>query len=83
MRRLIDLTGKRFGRLTVIERWGTYYAPESAHSAPLWLCECDCGEEYIVRGDNLRSGATKSCGCLRDEHVSKARLERAKRERDG
>lgn len=59
----IDLTGVRFGRLTVIEvierpkdikRQGTY-----------WLCECDCGTMEIVRTDKLTQGRKKSCGCLK------------------
>nr|WP_314638560.1 hypothetical protein [uncultured Olsenella sp.] len=58
---LIDLAGKRFGRLTVIKRTGT----RSHH--PLWLCRCDCGNEIEVTTASLQSGATRSCGCLRKE----------------
>ena len=61
--RLIDLTGKKFGRLLVVERYDT---PEMK-SRPQWRCFCDCGNEAIVEGHNLRSGMTKSCGCLRDD----------------
>ena len=56
-----DLTGKRFGRLRVIERRG------SKSRQPLWLCLCDCGAERIVPGAHLRGGNTKSCGCWRRE----------------
>jgi len=59
---LIDLTGKTFGRLTVIERVGT-----SQCGHPRWLCSCSCGNEAIVQGQGLRSGHTQSCGCLRTE----------------
>jgi hypothetical protein len=56
-----DLTGKRFGRLVVIEdighRGGVYY----------WRCRCDCGTERITRGNSLTIGRTKSCGCLHRE----------------
>ena len=54
----IDLIGKRFGRLTVIEYSGT------KHGQCLWKCVCDCGKVKIVYGNNLRNGVTKSCGCL-------------------
>lgn len=38
----------------------------------LWVCDCECGAEVYASGTNLRSGSTKSCGCLRRELVSKA-----------
>lgn len=53
--RLIDLAGRRFGRLTVKE-----YAGDSK-----WLCECDCGNQTIVSESNLVRGGTVSCGCKR------------------
>ena len=56
----IDLIGKRFGRLVVIERAGT------KRREIAWLCRCDCGKEIVVPGNKLRSGHTKSCGCLRN-----------------
>lgn len=57
--KLINLKGKRFGKLEVKERagsdkWGT----------ATWLCQCDCGGTKVVRGGSLRSGKVKSCGCL-------------------
>lgn len=58
---LINLSGKRFGRLVVICREGTM----GIH--PSWRCVCDCGLETIVRGDHLRDGATQSCRCLESE----------------
>lgn len=51
----IDLTGKRFGKLVVLE--------ESSVSG-VWSCQCDCGERAIKKGRNILSGKTKSCGCL-------------------
>jgi hypothetical protein len=54
-----DLTGKRFGRLTVICRNGV-----NNHRAIIWSCLCDCGKTVDVIGSSLRSGHTKSCGCL-------------------
>ena len=57
-KRLIDLTGQRFGHLLVIE-----YAGRNERRESLWRCQCDCGNESIVRGDVLRRGTTESCGC--------------------
>lgn len=79
MRRLIDLTGRRFGRLTVIERAGTHYCP-SYRSYPLWRCRCDCGAECIAAGNSLHSGRTRSCGCLRTDKL-RARTGRTPGER--
>lgn len=64
MSKLIDLTGQRFGRLAVIGQ-------SSRHNRQvLWLCKCDCGQTTIVTGGNLRSGNTRSCGCLNRETSS-------------
>lgn len=62
MTKLIDLTGKRFGRLVVIGR-GEDLAPR----IPGWDCKCECGEKVTANGSNLRRGLTTSCGCLRAE----------------
>ena len=62
----IDLTGQRFGRLVVVRREGAY-AHDNRTNAK-WLCRCDCGAEKVVIGMNLRSGNTKSCGCLAIEN---------------
>lgn len=59
--RSIDLTGKRFGKLTVL--FCTKRIGNSYH----WLCKCDCGNEIEVRSDALRNGNTRSCGCSRTE----------------
>lgn len=56
-RKKVDLTGQRYGRLTVL-------APaENIGSRTAWLCRCDCGRETVVKTHHLRSGHTKSCGC--------------------
>lgn len=65
MSKLIDLTGKRFGRFTVIEKVGV-----SKNCQALWLCLCDCGNKVTVRSGNLKSGNTKSCGCLNIEKIT-------------
>lgn len=56
-----DLTGKRFGRLTVLKK-----AP-SKNKKSYWLCRCECGNEKIVEDSHLKSGHTKSCGCYRKD----------------
>lgn len=55
----IDLTGRRYGALTVTELYGEWNG-----NYTMWRCICDCGNECIVRGRNLREGKTRSCGCL-------------------
>lgn len=57
--RLIDLTGRTFGRLTVVGR-----ASNDGRGKARWMCRCTCSELVIVKGDNLRNGHTQSCGCL-------------------
>lgn len=56
-RALIDLTNKRFGLLVVLHR----VSHPSRHI--YWLCQCDCGEQKIVRGGHMNAGRTASCGC--------------------
>lgn len=57
----IDLTGQRFHRLTVLRR---------ADDGKRWLCICDCGNKTEVASAHLKSGITKSCGCLSRELAS-------------
>lgn len=66
MSKLIDLTGRRFGRLVVVER-----AENSADGRARWLCRCDCGQSKTVLGEHLKKGRTKSCGCAKSESSSK------------
>ena len=60
MGKFIDLTGNQYGLLTVIKRG------KNIGKATAWLCQCNCGnpELVLIRGDHLKNGATKSCGCL-------------------
>jgi len=60
----INMVGRKYGRLTVVERHGS---SERGHAR--WLCRCDCGNEVVVDGSALRSGHTKSCGCFQRERV--------------
>ena len=55
-----DLIGQTFNKLTVIERAGSDKRGEA-----LWNCQCECGNQIIVLGSNLRTGHTTSCGCER------------------
>lgn len=63
MAKPLDLTGKRFGRLTVKSLTDPYVLP-SGEKKRRWLCECDCGNEIAVMQTHLTTGNTKSCGCL-------------------
>lgn len=58
MGKIKDITGQRFGKLTV-----QYMLPERKNRQVVWHCQCDCGKETDVQGGSLRSGHTKSCGC--------------------
>jgi hypothetical protein len=71
-----DELGNKYGRLTVIESAGS---TEEYCSYLLWKCKCECGNVAIVRGSLLRSGHTKSCGCLQIEAVRKTGLKPGKR----
>lgn len=59
--RLIDLTGMRFGRLTVVSRGPNVVTP-SGNKYRRWHCVCDCGNRTLPRAHSLRSGNTRSCG---------------------
>jgi hypothetical protein len=66
----IDLTGTTFGCLTVIERYKENYVSNGKQYSPKWLCICQCGNETVVIGQDLRNGCTKSCGCLKESLVA-------------
>ncbi len=57
-----DMTGHRFGRLTVLSFFET-----RKHYRKMWLCRCDCGTEKAVCGKSMRDGAIVSCGCYKAE----------------
>lgn len=63
--RIINETGNKHGRLKVVER------VEKDHPNAFWLCRCICGNETVVAGTMLRSGHTKSCGCIQREAAAK------------
>lgn len=60
--RRIDLTGQKLGRLLVMA-----YVGNTDNGEAIWRCVCECGTECTALGKNLRSGGTRSCGCLRSE----------------
>lgn len=64
MRKIIDMTWRVIGLLTVIEECG-----RDSRGEALWRCRCECGNEVIVRGGDLRSERTKSCGCYQRERT--------------
>lgn len=57
-RKLIDLTGKRFGRLVCLSH---------PYKTSNWICVCDCGKKKVVSSSSIRKGTTQSCGCLNAE----------------
>lgn len=59
----LDLTGMVFGRLTA--RWPSGYRKKSIQ----WLCSCECGGLTVAALGNLRTGVTRSCGCMHKEMV--------------
>jgi hypothetical protein len=66
MSKFRDLTGQRFGQLTVLGR-----APNDKDGSVRWHCICECGTKEEIRGSALIYGNTRSCGCLNDaEHRS-------------
>lgn len=67
MGKFIDLTGRKFGRLSVLKR------VENKGSHVAWLCLCDCGNTTVATGKDLKSGNTCSCGCLGKENRIKSR----------
>lgn len=68
MTKAIDMTGRKYGRLTVISKNG-----KTKDGRTTWYCSCKCGGTAVVSGKMLRSGTTKSCGCLFREMMSKTK----------
>lgn len=67
MGKKIDLTGQRFGRLTVVEKNSTM--KRKGYSAQVWDCECDCGKHTLVTTSNLRGLNVQSCGCFKTDKI--------------
>lgn len=72
MGKLKNIIGNKYGRLTVIKM-----LDEKGNRGQLkYLCKCDCGKSHIVTGESLRSGKSKSCGCLKKEFIEKNKFKR-------
>jgi hypothetical protein len=70
MSKEIDITGFRFGRLTVIKKIG-HHIRKNGRKDALWQCVCDCGNFVNVKKGNLKKGNTVSCGCFQKENRKK------------
>lgn len=68
MPQVIDLTGRKYGRLTVLG-----FDHKNSKRVYFWKCRCECGKDVVIAGYNLKSGNTKSCGCLGE--TNRQRLE--------
>lgn len=66
---IIDLTGQKFGRWTVISASGE---KAKVNRSAKWLCRCECGNERNINGSSLRSGRSSSCGCFHNEKVKES-----------
>ena len=66
-RKLIDLTGMKFGRWTVL----ALHPKRTRLRRAIFLCRCDCGSEHLVQGASLRGGWSQSCGCVAQELKTK------------
>ena len=62
--RFVDMTGQKFGRLTVVS-----FAGMTQNGNSLWRCLCDCGKKKIVQGGHLRISNTRSCGCYHRDRM--------------
>lgn len=70
-----ELSGERFGKLLVLAR------AESIKKHTTWLCVCDCGTRKVIRGSNLRTGKTSSCGCMVGERAKERLLKHGRTDR--
>lgn len=71
MSKLIDLTGQKFGRLTVIAKDNN----RKSSTGSYWVCQCECGKIKSIRSASLRKGEIQSCGCYRKDKLSELKTE--------
>lgn len=71
MANLIDLTGQRFGKLTVLRR-AENYVKSNGHKESKWVCCCECGNEITVTRTNLKRA--RSCGCSKGKYISDSKI---------
>ncbi len=74
-----DLTGQRFGMLTVVRLHEKYIRTISKRAVYKWECLCDCGKTTIVSTSNLQIGHVKSCKCLRQQLSTERIIEQSKK----
>jgi hypothetical protein len=65
----IDLTGKKFNKLTVIAKGNGYYTKGGQYKTT-WICRCDCGNVKEIASEKIRKGHTQSCGCVRKQKIA-------------
>lgn len=75
----VDLTGRIFGRLTVLYR----YKDNASGGQAQWVCKCSCGNFKVIRGSSLRTKHTTSCGCLTYENASRSNIKDLTNQRFG
>lgn len=71
MSQRIDITGNRYGRLTVLHK----DFDRKTDCGSYWICKCDCGKIKSCRSSSLRRGEILSCGCLRKERMYQGKIE--------
>lgn len=76
MGRILTQVGQKYGRLTIIEKYGTYRSKNDLSDRFLWKCQCECGNITIVRSHHIRDPkrGTISCGCYRKGLPKKKKL---------
>lgn len=73
-KRMIDITGKKFGRLTALEPYA-----KARDNSLIWTCLCDCGNTHLARSQDLRRGATTQCSNCRNIKHGHASADKTKR----
>jgi hypothetical protein len=73
---IIEMAGRRFGRLLVLAPAGCWYEGRARRAA--WRCVCDCGNTITTTGARLREGTTRSCGCWQRERARRQYLDQAR-----
>lgn len=73
-RKIIDITGKKFNKLTVIK----FDKEKSNNKNKYWICKCDCGNIKSIEGNKIKNGLVKGCGCLRGKNNIKYSIQNKK-----
>lgn len=74
MGKFVDLTGFRYGRLTVVSRGKTVKRPGNRGTLTYWICKCECGNTKEVLNSDLKKGVTTSCGCYQRQRAKEANM---------